>query len=113
MNNTQYYDNTIPPTHPVHKVDFKSVSIGINAQGKPVKNQSDANDPNLKDLFSGQCCCNDQHDTYNFLVMGQSGAGRTEFIDCFVNYLLGVEICDQFRYSVTELDDKIDERQRR
>ena len=45
--------------------------------------------------------------------MGESGAGRTEFIDCFVNYLLGVEICDQFRYSVTELEDKIDKRLQR
>ena len=101
-----------PPIHPVHKVDFKSVSLTIDKNGNPVKN-TNANDHKLNDLFKGECCCEEENLTYNFLIMGSSGAGKTEFIDCFLNYLLGVEIIDQFRYSMTELADKIDQRQKR
>ena len=45
--------------------------------------------------------------------MGDSGTGKTELIDILVNFLLGVEICDKFRYSITEGADHISKRQHR
>ena len=41
-------------------------------------------------------------DVKNILLMGYTGSGKTNFIDCFVNYLLGVELCDKFRYKLTD-----------
>ena len=34
------------------------------------------------------------------LVLGPSGAGKTTFVDSFVNFVLGIEIQDNFRYRV-------------
>ena len=36
------------------------------------------------------------------MVTGQTGAGKTTFIDCFVNFLLNVELYDSVRYKLVD-----------
>ena len=38
----------------------------------------------------------------NFIVLGESGAGKTTFVDSFVNHVLGIEMQDKFRYRLVD-----------
>ena len=66
---------------------------------------SDPGEPEYP-LYAGDCSCRtpNKHRA-NLLVLGPSGAGKTTFIDSFVNFVLGIEIYDKFRYRL------VDERQ--
>ena len=45
------------------------------------------------------------------IVLGQSGAGKTTLVDAYVNYLMGIEIYDKFRYKI--VDARAIEKERR
>ena len=34
------------------------------------------------------------------MVVGQTGCGKTTLLNSFINYLLGIEIDDDFRYEI-------------
>ena len=34
------------------------------------------------------------------MVVGVTGAGKTTLLNCYLNYLLGIEISDKFRYKL-------------
>ena len=36
----------------------------------------------------------------SFMVVGQTGCGKTTLLNSFINYLLGIEIEDNFRYKI-------------
>ncbi len=56
-----------------------------------------------KALRRGLCCCKEKSErTYNFLILGQAGSGKTTFIDSFVNYLTGINFYDPFRYKLVD-----------
>lgn len=38
----------------------------------------------------------------NLVVLGQTGSGKTTLVDSFVNYLLGVDFYDKFRYKLVD-----------
>ena len=60
-------------------------------------------------LYAGECSCRtpNKHKA-NLLVIGPSGAGKTTFIDSFVNFVLGIELYDKFRYKLVD-ERKIEE----
>jgi GTPase SAR1 family protein len=64
------------------------------------------NTPANKDkiaTLSGKCPCKKlSAKCYNFVVVGATGAGKTTLIDSLVNYLLGVEFYDNFRYKLID-----------
>ena len=35
-------------------------------------------------------------------MLGPSGAGKTTFVDSFVNFVLGIETYDKFRYRIVD-----------
>ena len=43
------------------------------------------------------------------MVAGQTGAGKTTFVDCFVNWLLKVELYDTIRYKLVDESSRIAE----
>jgi GTPase SAR1 family protein len=54
-------------------------------------------------LGKGGCCCEEAVDrVYNFLVLGQTGAGKTTFVDSYINFLVGVEFYDKFRFKLID-----------
>jgi len=54
-------------------------------------------------ILRGDCpCAKASHRCYNFVVVGMTGAGKTTLIDSMINYLLGVEFFDQFRYKLID-----------
>ena len=76
---------------------FKTATIAIDEDEQPIK-ISDELDEEYP-LYAGNCSCEKRSkNTANFIVLGQTGAGKTTFVDSFVNYLLGIEIYDKFRY---------------
>ena len=34
------------------------------------------------------------------MVVGETGTGKTTLLNCYLNYLLGIEISDKFRYKI-------------
>ena len=36
----------------------------------------------------------------NLLVVGEAGVGKTTLLNCYLNYLLGIELSDKFRYKL-------------
>jgi len=63
---------------------------------------------NLKELIvlNGKCPCERPSiRCYNFVIVGSTGAGKTTFCDSLINYLMGVEFFDQFRYKL--IDERI------
>ena len=55
------------------------------------------------ELYSGACACpNACRDVVNLLVIGQTGAGKTTLIDSFANFVLGIEMYDNFRYKIVD-----------
>ena len=68
-------------------------------------------DPKLDVLYAGECVCDIPcNKVVNLLVMGQTGAGKTTFIDSFINYMLGIEFYDNFRYKLVDERELIDQR---
>ena len=53
-------------------------------------------------LEEGRCCCKKENRCFNFLVIGQSGSGKTTWIDAFLNHILGIEFYDKFRYRLVD-----------
>ena len=53
-------------------------------------------------LYKGGCTCahNENRRTINLIFVGQKGSGKTQMIDVFANYLLGLEFYDRFRYKL-------------
>ena len=80
---------------------FKFVSLSVDEDGKPLKREPESA-AQVADLYKGKCSCNRPQNTKNLLIMGQAGSGKTSVIDTFLNYLLGVELCDKFRYKLTD-----------
>ena len=44
------------------------------------------------------------------MVAGQTGAGKTTLVDSFLNYLLGTEYYDKFRYKLVDEKKLVDDR---
>ena len=42
----------------------------------------------------------EEANAYIVLIVGQTGCGKTTFINAFVNYLMDIELSDNFRYSL-------------
>ena len=51
-------------------------------------------------LLAGGCSCQHKQPTKNILIMGQESSGENSFITFYVNYVLGVDMQDCFRYQV-------------
>ena len=65
----------------------------------------------LNALYLGGCICEKPcAKVINLLVMGQTGAGKTTYVDALVNQILGVEFFDKFRYKLVDEKDLIKER---
>ena len=47
----------------------------------------------------------------NLLVMGQTGAGKTTLVDSILNYLLGIDYYDKFRYKLVDETELLLERE--
>ena len=109
----QVYDGIVDnlPVYKLPSDKFQSVRLTVDEKGRLIKNVEEIE--RRHDLLKGECSCRDSNPTRNFIVMGDSGTGKTELIDILVNFLLGVEICDKFRYSITEGADHISKRQNR
>ena len=84
-----------------HLLPFKSASLSLDDNMKIVKDLAD-NSP-LNVLYSGECSCETKCErTVNILTVGQTGAGKTTWIDSFANYVMGIEIYDKFRYKLVD-----------
>ena len=54
-------------------------------------------------VIKGLCPCKKQSQRcFNFVVVGMTGSGKTTLIDSLVNYCLGVEFYDKFRYKLID-----------
>ena len=87
--------------HPTFIPPFITATVAIDADDKPIK----VAQPHEKEyaLYSGDCSCDkpNKHRA-NLLVLGPTGAGKTTFVDSFVNFVLGIEIYDRFRYKLVD-----------
>ena len=43
----------------------------------------------------------------NIVVLGQTGCGKTTLVDSFLNYILGVDFFDKFRYKLVDERDLV------
>ena len=41
----------------------------------------------------------------NLIIVGKTGTGKTTLVDSFINFLLGIEFYDQFRYRLIDEED--------
>ena len=63
------------------------------------------NSPNLTDEEMSQAII--------LMVVGETGTGKTTLLNCYLNYLLGVEISDKFRYKlICEIPSKFRENEK-
>jgi ABC-type lipoprotein export system ATPase subunit len=47
------------------------------------------------------------------MVIGETGTGKTTLLNCYLNYLLGIEISDKFRYKlICEIPSKFRENEK-
>ena len=54
-------------------------------------------------LYEGKCTCEPEClQVRNIVIFGQTGAGKTTFIDSYTNFLLGVDFYDKFRYKLVD-----------
>ena len=49
----------------------------------------------------------EEANAYIVLIVGQTRSGKTTFINAFVNYLMDIELCDNFRYSLIVENERI------
>ena len=49
-------------------------------------------------LYTGGCTCAKKKSCKNYICLGQSGAGKSTFLDSFIIYLLNQGIHDRKRY---------------
>ena len=49
-------------------------------------------------LYTGGCTCAKKKSCKNYICLGQSGAGKSTFLDSFIIYLLNQGIHDKKRY---------------
>jgi len=60
----------------------------------------------LSCLYNGECtCASENHNVLNFIVIGQTGVGKTTLIDTYVNYLCDISQYDKFRYRLIDEAD--------
>ena len=88
---------------------FDTATIAVDQDDIPIKMSKPHE--NQYALYSGDCSCKNRNkNKVNLIVLGPSGAGKTTFVDSFLNYLLGIEVYDKFRYKL--VDERHIEKQR-
>ena len=108
--NIEYEDPGARPEElPKYLLPFKKVCLGLNEKDELVQKNDEEH---LKPLYLGECVCDDTpcDKVINLLVMGQTGAGKTTYVDSFANFLLGIEYYDKFRYKLVDERDLLEER---
>ena len=102
-NSTLYMkgDKTNLPQHLV-QLDQASLSITGEAGNEKVERNLPEGHK-AQPLYNGECSCENQCiDVLNILVLGQTGVGKTTLVDCLFNYILDVQLYDQFRYKLVD-----------
>ena len=54
----------------------------------------------LSCLYKGQCPCKKQMQCKNYIVLGQTGAGKSTFLDSFISYLINMRLHENKRYKL-------------
>ena len=87
----------------------KSTHLNIKPKNKPIDNAKYIKNignlkiyqyPDIKFTENEEATCQ------IVLVVGQTGAGKTTFINAYLNYLMGIDLDDEFRYFLIVEDDK-------
>ena len=78
---------------------FQKAEIAIDENDNPIKVD---NSQKANALYSGGCSCDNHNNTSTFLILGPTGAGKTTLVDSFLNFLLGIEMQDNFRYKLVD-----------
>lgn len=86
--------------HPQYLLPVDRVEIGLDANYNVVIPRVDAR---LRPLLKGNCTCAEKcRAVKNFIVIGQTGTGKSTLIDSYVNYLFGIDFYDKFRYKLID-----------
>ena len=105
------YRSATEDHHATYIPPFIKATISINRKDQPVK-QLDQDERGYE-LYAGACSCKEKNQhRKTFIVLGQSGAGKTTFVDSFCNHVLGIEIQDKFRYKLVDEKQIEEERAR-
>ncbi|XP_047497245.1 uncharacterized protein LOC125044573 [Penaeus chinensis] len=95
----------------IEKVDFAHVATemgGITIKNLVTKDKFIDNDNKIKILTIGR---ENSSATKTILLIGETGSGKTTLLNAMINYLMGVQFEDNFRYSVK--DEIGDDRQKK
>lgn len=49
---------------------------------------------------------NDLHEEKTILLIGATGSGKTTLVDGIVNYVMGVNFSDPFRFTIVQLEEE-------
>ena len=103
------YKEKTEEEHPTFIPPFVRATIAIDKNDKPIKMSKPGEVSYV--LYSGECSCeNPSKQTANFLIIGPTGAGKTTYVDAFVNFVLGIDIFDKFRYRMVDEKHLVAER---
>ena len=90
-------------------VPFQKVSLEFKEENEKMIRIAEIKE--LEHLYKGGCICEKPcQNVKNILIMGETGAGKTTYVDSFLNYLLGIDYYDKFRYKMVDESDLIAER---
>lgn len=104
------FQNTIEMATSTGEVEFAHVATemgGLTMKKLVTNNKFIDNDNQIKILTIGR---ENSSATKTILLIGQSGSGKTTLLNAMINYLMGVQFEDNFRYSVR---DEIGDRQKK